>query len=481
MGRLYFFFFLFFITVSKVISTTAEYPQKIYEIGGVVVTQPILDFAIEGAVFHTRNVKNTFPNLSRSLHLYSNFLAHVSLESICAYFMHQNVLKIINGEYKLRELDFYFVEVLKFYTNRFNLSILEGITEPARIIAFSVVFLRLFKASYPGLENVCLSRNEIKFLTLIAAGWFMDQAEGEDNDLDIFMAKCFKFYSADCSAVPLPKFDLSLAQFYELDCKFSFEAALQLDIKGIRRRNNISYILQELTPEKNLEYFLNVPIMFSKLLPLIKNINEVKIINPKQGQDYHILIVMIKKGFFYPEAMLRPELKDLRITFNYYYYYFEDFYSEALYQAIVYRNISAVHFLLRLDGSYFTLSNNNDSDFDAVDDYFSGSEQDLFLNSYHPKPIHPSTLSQLRAIFLSESIEELIAVIPNIMKFSFLRLSIHEIISIFKNHHSGITKLSHYLNRLIEEKYRESITFYSPMKCKQNKKIYITKFQTIYE
>lgn len=474
MIKFYFFFYLFCLTVSTVLSTTTEYPKKINEIGDVVVTQPILDFAIDGAIFHNRNVKNTFPKLSQSLRLHSNFLSHISLESICAYFMHQNVLKIINGEYKLRELDFYFVELLKFYTNRFNPSILEEIDEPTRIIAFSVVFLRLFKASYPGLENVILSRNEIKFLTLIAAGWFMDQAEGEDNDLDIFMAKCFKFYLADFSTVQLPKFDLSLAQFYELDCKFSFEAALQLGIKGITRRNNIRYILQEITPEKNLEYFFNVPIMFLKLLPLIKNINNVEIINPKHGQDYHILIVMIKKGFFYPEAMLRPELKDLRITFNYYYYYFEDFYSEALYQAIVYRNISAVHFLLRLDDSYFTGS-------DAVDDYFFSSENDSFLNSYHPKPIHPSTLSELRAIFLSESIEELITVIPNILKFSFLRLSIKEIISIFKNHHPGITKISNYLNRLIEEKYRESITFNSSMICSQKRRINLSEFPTIYE
>ena len=132
----------------------------------------------------------------------------------------------------LTDLDIHFAGLLRFYLNHFNPSFLEGENySDKQVIAIGAVFLRLFKAAYPGLFRVKLTKVEIVDLCLIASGWFMSHEEENENDLDTFFAKCLKIYFPGYSSA-LPLYRLNYYGIYRLGSKIVWEAAYQLAAKG---------------------------------------------------------------------------------------------------------------------------------------------------------------------------------------------------------------------------------------------------------
>lgn len=389
-------------------------------------------------------------------------------------------IKSINCPCKLNEIvpftefELYLVSLLEYRLKDFNPSFLEGINDPKQIVAFGAPFFRIFKAAYPSLRRVRLSKREIVDLSLIASGWFMHTDEETKRDTDIFLAKCLKIYFPEYSDT-LPKFNISMAYLYRTDSLVAFEAACQLHVKRIPSRN---FFISDISPSESVDYFFNNEPIFLKLFTLIPNINDAE---TNFNDDRHILFQIIKKGRFYPELMLRPELKEYRISYNDQ-VNFQDFYSEALFLAICYKNIEAIHFLLNLDYSYYQLTPPQEIDSDSEFEPNSDSESELsdatFHELVHPNPISLHTFASLKAIFLSETIEEVLDAVPDVFKFSFCNWSIKILIGAYKNNFTSMMLLNARYNALIEEKYREKLPLIS---SGQKRQLDRSSSPTIYE
>lgn len=155
-----------------------------------------------------------------------------------------------------------------------------------------------------------------------------------------------------------------------------------------------------------------------------------------------ILFVMISENLFYPEAMLRPELKDFRIAY-YSQAFFEDFYSEALYHAIYHKNSEAIRFLLNLDDSFYTvpLEEGYESDFSMKSDATPNSVN-------HPKPVSVKTLNNLRLIFSNENVLQLN---PDIHNFTFCNFNLRYFMESFKGTFPNLMLLYNNFIQSIEE------------------------------
>lgn len=436
-------------------SEEPKYPVKVHELGDFVVKQPILETPPEGAVILPPPEFPAALMRPRSIKFISQpALLFLNLERITTLLMERTVPEMIkflerspNGAFNFSPSEIHYINLLKYHVDHFNPSILENIKELERIVAFGAVFFRIFKASYPGLFRVQISRDEIVDLALIASGWSMDFSEENSNDKDVYLKYCLRIYHPEMQN----GFHMSLMDLYKANETIAFEAALQLNIKRIPNRSMI--LLENIKVKNVIDKFLHNREMFLRLLPGVRDINDAAHCYSKEG---HILFVMIARGLFYPEAMLRPELKDLRIGV-YDQYYFEDFYSEALYYVISFKNVEAIKFLLNLDNSYYEVpvqEAEEDSDTDSVDSDFS-VETPYHFN--HPPPISPETLTTLRLIFLSSSVDEVLQQNPDVYRFTFCGWNMLNIMSMFKDTFPSVMRLYLNYNRLMEERYRDRV------------------------
>lgn len=456
-------YFVFFIVLSfpfLLMSASIKYPILLEELGDVLVTDSILSECLEGAKMTEIIPSEKFQALP-PVRIYAKpVLNNLPLYMITKYFMERNVLDLIKNETELTILDLHFSNILRNHLENFNTSFLdENLTNNKQIILFGTVFFRLFKAAYPGLKGVKLSKIEIVDLCLIASGWFMSTEEEDINDLDFFFTRCLKAYCPEYS-VYLPNYCLDYYKIHNFSSKITFEAAFQLIVKRIPKRSN--ECLNELIPPIALIDFLHDHEMFLKFLPHVSNINESFTL---KNRNSHILFNMIKNNLFYPEAFLRPELRNVSCLEYANSYFFQNFYSEALYYAMKSSNIEALNFLLNLDYSYYRedselIESHYETDSDLS--YFSESDSDSDTYSdinylYGKRTISVATYNSLRALFYSISIEEIHQVIPEVFLFKFCDFSTIDLILKFKNNFPALMRLNQFFNELIEKKYRDEI------------------------
>lgn len=450
---MYFSVFLIIFQLSATLASQVgnfEYPVHIHELGDFVVQQPVLENRPDGAVILPPPSLPSSLLRPRSFSLISQPAPiFLPLEAISTYLMEETVprmmdfLKTSPGKaFRFTERELHFINVLKYHTDHFNPSILDGIIELERIVAFGAVFLRIFKAAYPGLFRVQLSREEIIDLALIATGWFMEFKEENENYKDYFLLNCLEVYSPNSR----PGYNFSMFQLYINDRTVAFEAAVQLNLKEIPNRN-MNFVLPELKVENAIYHFLHNRELFLRLLPCVRDINDAE-----YGYEgaRHILFIMIIHGLFYPEAMLRPELKDFRIHYDEQ-NHFEDFYSEALYLAIANRNSEALTFLLNLDDSYYEVEREEEQERNGYDSDSSMDTVATPYTVYHPRPIPPETLNNLRLIFFNDQVLELF---PEVYNYKFLNFSIFYLMNAFKNTFPNLMLLQQNYNFVMEEKHR---------------------------
>lgn len=444
-----YFALILFSGLSSILASI-EYPAHIKELGDVVVTEAILDTRPVDAVILSPSPEllSRRPTFQPPVRIYSQpALNFATLEAISTYFIETSAVDLFYGNAFSTDLDIHFTGLLRFHLNHFNPSFLEGeYYSDKQVIAIGAVFLRLFKAAYPGLFRVKLTKVEIVDLCLIASGWFMSHEEENENDLDTFLAKCLKIYFPEYSTT-LPLYRLNYYGIYRSGSKIVWEAAYQLAAKRIIKRCPLC--LEDLNPSVGLVDFLCNREMFLKLLPLVPNLNVAEL---PRSKDVHILFNMIKQNIFYPESFFRPELKDARFDI-YYRNYFEDFYSEALYYAIAYSNAPAVDFLLKLDHSFYEIPQNEES-IDEEND----SDSDWSIDTKDipgPPPLTLENHQILRALFFSETIAEILKAVPEVFRFQFCNFSSVCLIEKFKNHFPSLMRLHEFHYRLIEEKYRD--------------------------
>ena len=452
-----------------------DYPMHIHELGDFVVKEPVLVAPPEGAVILSAVPLPFELQRPKSISIYSQpALSYAPLEAISTYLMERTVPKMIEfleksprKAFEFSSIERHFIALLKYQTDHFNPSILDGITKPERIVAFGSVFLRIFKAAFPGLFRVKLDREEIASLAMMASGWFMDFSEENNDDKDILLLKCLRIYFPESRN----GFNLSLHDFYRTNLPVAFEAALQLNLKKIPNRSQV--LLSQLKAKNSLFHFLGDREMFLKVLPGVPNLN---LAAHGYGREPHVLFFMIKAGLFYPEAMLRPELKDFRITF-YDQNYFEDFYSEALYFAIAYKNSAAINFLLNLDNSYYEVprpeSGADGYQFDSsIDSNFSAATPYLV---FHPRPVSVETLNNLRLIFFDGDV---INSFPDVYRFTFCKFDMFNLMEMYKDIFPNLKRLQLNYNRLMEERYRDRVP--SPV-IGQKRRLDRSNSPTIYE
>ena len=425
------FVLVLFSSISDILASIA-YPAHIRELGDVVVSAPILDTCPEGSVIipsSSTSISWNIPSI-QPMRIYSQpALNFVPLEAVTTYFMEKNMLDLINGESPLTDTDAHFANLLRNHLNHFNPSFLDDYYYTDRhVIAIGAVFLRLFKTAYPGLFRVQLTKNEIVDLCLIASGWFMSHEENENN-WDTFFSMCLHVYHPEYSPTSsnlLPAYNLTYWSIYQSGSKIVFEAALQIPAKRILKRSNLC--LDELYPAFSLIDFLDNREIFLKLHEFVEDINYS---NLSDIEDSHLLIFMIKRRIFYPEAFLRPELRDIQfncgdIDVN--------FYSVALFYALEYSNVPAIEFLLNLDYSFYyqipQIEANDDSD----------SDSDWSVAPV-PLPLSLEDYTIFRAIFYSETVEQVIQIVPEVFEFEFCHFSSQLLIEKFKNHFPSLMRL----------------------------------------
>ena len=457
-----------------------EYPAHIEELGDVVVTRPILDSCPEGALIIPHNSEQR-PVQFLPARVYSqSALNIVPLEAISKYFLEMGIMDLISRRVELTYLDRHFVSLLRNQLNAFNPSFLDEYTYyDEKVVVIGAVFLRLFKAAYPGLYRVKLSKLEIVNLCLIASSWFMSLEEESEKNLDTFFATCLRFYCPRYFQI-YPLNNLNFSNFYRSGFKITFEAAFQLLVKRIINRSILS--LDGLNPSTDIIQFIGDRKMFLKFLPFVADINDVELLD---SNSCHILLYMIRIRVFYPEAFLRPELKDFKVNFDNR-ICFDDFYSEALYYAVSYSNAPAVNFLLNLDYSYYHMPNEvgesandvNEIENEVSENEVNESESENEVNESEIEnevnesdsdsnssfstvdissspPLSLEAYNSLRAIFFSETVEDALEIVPNIAGFKFCQFDTAALIAKFKFHFPSLMRLQ---NFLIEEKQCQANT-----------------------
>lgn len=416
-----------------------EYPVAIPEIGDIVVTAPIISAPPKGSVILPFPARQ--PNL-KNPYSFSNIpsIEHFPLDSVLRIFDCEYLTKFQETRCFGSKLEEHMFESLKFHLNHFNPSLIEGIDDSFRILAFAVPFLKLFKVAYPGLFRVKLEKSEIVTLTYIASGLFLGD-DGEEADQYKIFSKYLQFYNPAGKGLTGYNFDLYHVKAF---CAIAYQAVLNLHKYDIYIRN--VHLFKDLSVVESSYKFLHYKEdwkTFDETMAIIKNVNEVYN-DCSHCKVNHVLLEMIICGHFNEEIMLRPELKEFAISESIRAYH-EDFYSEALYFAIEYQNCAAIRFLLNLDYKDFYGNANmvEPEKIESVED----DEDDSSLMTVstpwswlHPDPIDEKTFYTLKGILETKTMAELMKIEPKIQNFAFHNFKFSYLFNVLRGCSKPISK-----------------------------------------
>jgi len=417
-------------TFVSLVASSYDYPVHIEELGNVIVTQPIIDSPPEG--YEVIKNDTRICRLDQRNPATRPELAFASLESIALYFKSRDIVNKIlanDREFNLNLTDRTFIQVLKFHADHFNPSIFEDVHEPEQIIIFGTIFLRTFKAAYPGLRNVRITKADIAELALLSTSWFMDIEEANE-DLDVFVIRCAEFYHPNRSRHNF-NWNTTLAELYGNDhLKLTFQAVVNLNVFRIPNRSILLFNHLK-SDDEDLYLMMRDKDLFLKLISGVRYINSLS-----SDDAPHILLYMIREGLFYEEPFIsfQADLKAVHFTWNNY-ENFKDFYSEALYYALNCRNSEAVRFLLNLDyDEYFVRDN------DAI-------SVDSDYGFFEVEPISLEDFNHLRAIFFGTSFLEIITAVPNLLTYGFKRITLPRMLSMrVAPYFTGLKMISEHLS-----------------------------------
>ena len=141
-------------------ASTSQYPVDIKEFGGFFVKNPLVTAPPPDAVVFPRQKK---------LKLKYLILNGISVLELCSNLVSEHqISELIDGRGSITDGGIALVISFKHHCDSMNPSILEGIEDPVQILVFGAVFLRLFKAAYPGLRDVQMSKEKIAHLVSYA-------------------------------------------------------------------------------------------------------------------------------------------------------------------------------------------------------------------------------------------------------------------------------------------------------------------------
>lgn len=431
-------FLAFIFGLLSCVFASYEYPVLIGELGDVLVTAPIISTPPEDLVIIDNETK--FFRFEGRDPATRPELAFASLEAVALYFKHREIFSdILQAKViALNRTDRALIQVLKFHADCFNPCIFESIHDPERIIIFGAVFLRTFKAAYPGLKNVKMTKSDIFELAVLSTSWFMDINEANLN-LDTFVFECARFYHPEHQSNEF-RWSTSLAELYlNKRQHLVFQAAMNLNVFGIRNRSAV--LFTELLAENgDICFILHDDKVFPKLINSLQHINHLA-----SPDSPHILITMIREGLFYEELCIKYSSDLANARFNHdLFEWSADFYNEALYVALRYKNHKALRFLVNLDHSCFVIPDyDDDNSIDSVFDFLT----------YEHRPISLEDFNCLKTILLSDCSHEIILGVPNVLEFVVFNIPLSHFIENLAPHFIGLQKIiSHF-----EEKQARSL------------------------
>ncbi len=234
------------LSIFGLLSASTNYPINIGQPGYFVVNKALIAEKPPNAL--------PIPAQKSSLSIVSKMFSTKTISENC--FCEFQLSELMSGNGHVTHAGEAVVVLLKTQCDRFNRCILEGL-DYRRAIIFGSVFLRLFKAAYPGLRNVHIYKEEIVELVSMAIEKFSVDPSNERHQE--FLKKCLKFYLPDY--VPSLEHAKSF-QFIRTGLSYSMKVTLA-EVKLVEEKHIIEM--------KQIAFFLVAVLtfLFSLLLAII--------------------------------------------------------------------------------------------------------------------------------------------------------------------------------------------------------------------